>query len=54
MDETKPTSFRLSDRAKELLSKIAEHDKRSMTATLEFFIEREAKAKGLDIPQEPT
>lgn len=44
-----PTSFKLSDRTKELLRLIAEDDNRSMANMIEVLVEAEAKRRGIKL-----
>lgn len=44
-----PTSFRLSDKAKALLAKLAEKENRSETNMLEVLILEKAKALGISV-----
>jgi hypothetical protein len=46
----KPTSFKLTERAKELLRLVSEDDKRSMANMLEKIIEEEAKRRNIKLP----
>jgi predicted transcriptional regulator len=47
MPDVKPTTFHLSDEAKEALNKLAKADRRSMSQMLEVLIIREAEKLGI-------
>lgn len=49
----KPTSFALSDEAKELLKLLAEKNIRSQSTMLEVLIKEEAKKQGVKLPAKP-
>ena len=47
--DSKPTSYTLTDDAKDLLAKIAEQVVRSKTKTLEWLIRQEADKRGIKL-----
>ena len=50
--ELKPTTFRLSVEARELLAALSRHKGISMTSVLEVLLREEAKREGIRPPQD--
>lgn len=52
--ELKPTTFRLSEEAREILRQLSARKAISMTSVLEVLLREEAKREGIAPPIEPT